>query len=90
MRLIGRERLVQLQDGGEHLQKWVCSWASEIADAHWKHASDVRSQFPAVSHQGGGQFQFRVGKWAISLLIAFPQGVALITDLNAEDEKHGN
>lgn len=90
MRLLGRERLDGLRGRSEQVEKWVRSWAAEILAAHWKRPSDVRDQFPNARDQGGGAFMFPVGNcnWVICLLIAFPQGVALITDLKVEDEAY--
>lgn len=88
MRLLGRERLDRLRGRSEQVEKWVRSWAAEVLDAHWKQPADVRDQFPNSRDQGEGVFMFPVGNcnWVICLLIAFPQGVALITDLKVEDE----
>lgn len=92
MRLIGREKLHCLRGKGEQVEKWVRHWASEVTDAQWKRPADVRDQFPNAHHNGKGRFMFPVGncKWAIHLLIAFPQGIALITDLKADDDIHGD
>lgn len=90
MRLLGRERLDRLRGEDEQVEKWVRSWATEVLGAHWKQPSDVRDQFPSARHQGKGLFMFTVGNcnWVISLLISFPQGVALITDLKVENDTH--
>lgn len=92
MVLLGRERLEKLRGLGEQVQKWLLSWAAEITTANWKHAADVRDQFPNVQSSGQGSFVFPVADcgWKICLLIAYPQGVALITELKIEDEAHGS
>lgn len=92
MRLLGRERLCCVKDNGRDAEKWLRSWTAEVMAAHWKHPVDVNHQFPNARHQGQGRFLFRVGssKLTINLLIAFPQGVALITELKADDENHGS
>jgi len=92
MRLLGRKRLSHLQSRGNEVEKWVRSWATEILAANWKHPSDVRDQFPNARHNGNGHFVFPVVNcnYVICLFIAFPQGVALITELKLEDETHGN
>jgi mRNA interferase HigB len=88
MRLIGKQRLACLR--GEQIEKWVRAWVAEVMSAHWKQPSDVREQFPNARHAGQGLFLFPVGNCncVICLLIAFPQGVALITDLKVEDETY--
>lgn len=91
MRLIGREKLCSLTTAGEHVKKWVLSWAAEIANANWKHASEVSAQFPNVRQGEDGYFFFPVNgcTCVICLLIAFPQRVALIAALEVE-EVYGN
>lgn len=91
MRLLGRQQLSRLREEDERIEKWVLSWVAEIEAAHWKHPSDVIEQFPNAHHTGDYRFLFPVGnyRWAICLLIAFPQGIALITELNAKDETLG-
>jgi mRNA interferase HigB len=88
MRLLGRERLYSLRAQGAEVENWVRSWAAEVVAAHWKQPSDVREQFPNSRYHGEGQFLFPVSNCgvAISLLVAFPQGIALIADLKVEDE----
>lgn len=91
MRLIGRERLSYLEGSGDQVEKWMMSWIAEVMAAHWKHPSDVCNQFPTAYHQGEGRFMFplRNCNYVIYLLIAFPQGVVLITDLKVKNETHG-
>lgn len=92
MRLIGREKLNCLYGAGEQAEKWVLSWVTEVMNAHWKYPADVSAQFPNVRQGNDGRMEFPVGdcKWAISLLIAFPQGIALITALKENDNVYGN
>jgi len=92
MRLIGLEKLSQLRDKGEQTEKWILSWIAEVRDAHWKRPVDVRNQFPKARHDGEGRFMFSVAnsQWIICLLVTFQHGIALITDLKAEDNIHGN
>lgn len=91
MRLLGRERLNCLFGKGEQLESWVRSWVAEVLAAHWKQPSDVQNQFPNIRHQGAGCFMFPVRdcNWVICSLIAFPQGIVLITDLKIEDATYG-
>jgi mRNA-degrading endonuclease HigB of HigAB toxin-antitoxin module len=93
MRLIGREKLHRrLRHMEAGAAKWVRSWVAEIIDAHWRKPSDVTTQFPNARHQGGDSFLFPVERsdLAIRLQIAFPQGIAFISDLNSNDETYGN
>jgi len=92
MRLIGRDRLRDLQSSDEQVKKWLLNWVAEVINAQWKHHSDVVSQFPNIRKGSDGHFIFPIGNcnWAVCLLIAFPQGIALITDLEAKDGIHGN
>ncbi len=92
MVLLGRNRLEGLRGLGDQVQKWVLSWAAEITAANWKHAADVKGQFPNVQSIDQGLFVFPVRDcdWKICLLIAYPQGVALITELKIDDETHGS
>ncbi|WP_114970969.1 type II toxin-antitoxin system HigB family toxin [Rhodoferax ferrireducens] len=84
MRLIGRERLIGLYGTGA--QAWLSSWIAEVIAANWKQPLDVRHQFPKAIHKGECNFRFPIdnGAATVDLLIAFPQGIALITDLKVE------
>ncbi|MBK8972360.1 MAG: type II toxin-antitoxin system HigB family toxin [Hahellaceae bacterium] len=88
MRLLGRERLNKLRGRSAQSDKWIRSWAAEVSAAHWKQPSDVQDQFPNAWHENDGPFMFPVSdcNCVICMLIAFPQGIALITDLKDEDE----
>jgi len=92
MRLIGRHKLHRLRHSEVDVEKWVRSWAAEVLDAHWRQPDDVTAQFPSAHHQGGSFFLFPVAhsELAIQLQVAFPQGIALISDLNTNDETYGN
>ncbi len=89
MRLLGRNRLSHLYSKNEQIENWVRSWTAEVLAAHWKHPVDVQGQFPNAHHQCDGVFMFPVGScnWAICVHIAYPQGVALITELKIKDDK---
>ncbi|WP_076880386.1 type II toxin-antitoxin system HigB family toxin [Burkholderia pseudomallei] len=90
MRLVGRERLDRLRGQGEVIERWMRSWAAEVLAAHWKRPSDVKDQFPNARRLGEDHFIFPVSgcDLVIWLRIAFPQGIALITDLKADNESH--
>lgn len=92
MRLIGKERLIRLCGRGEGIEKWIREWISEVLAAHWKHPIDVKDQFPNALQTGEDHFTFPIANCncAVCLQIAFPQGIALITDtdLKAEDENY--
>jgi len=92
MKLLGRERLDKLRGLGDQVQKWIQSWANEVTTANWKHEAEVKDQFPNVHSSDQGAFVFPVAGcgWKICLLIAYPQGVALITELKIEDETFGS
>jgi mRNA interferase HigB len=92
MRLIGREKLASLKGIGSEIEKWVRTWASEVMNAHWKHPTEVSIQFPNAKNTGNGTFIFPAcnGGLTIQLLIVFPQGVALITDLKVSEDTHGH
>jgi mRNA interferase HigB len=91
MRLLGRDRLTRLRGQGELVEKWIRSWVAEIMVAHWRSPLDVNNQFPSALHQGNGSFIFPVRDTGltIGLLVVFPQGIALVTDLKIGNETHG-
>lgn len=86
MRLIGRNKLDLLRGSSEAVETWLTNWVAEIRGANWKHAIDVVEQFPNARRMEEGHFEFPIGScgWVIQLLISFPQGVVLITDLRIE------
>ena len=83
MRLLGKERLQWLLQNDESVNEWIRSWVYELTYANWKTPMDVSHQFPNVRQSNSGHFVFPVSKCnkKIYLLIAFQQGVAIITDL---------
>lgn len=92
MRLIGREKLCCLSNAEEQVKKWVQSWVAEVTNANWKHPAELGAQFPNVKQTEDGRFLFPVNgcAQAVSLLIAFPQGIALITALEKIDGSYGS
>lgn len=92
MRLLGRERLDKLDVSNEQVKAWVRSWVAEIQAANWKHPADVQDQFPKAVHENPCDFVFSVGNcnWLVCVLFAFPQGVALITELKIRDGNYGS
>ena len=84
MRLIGREKLNRLKGKGTEAEKWAKAWVAEVAEAHWRRPDDVTEQFPSAQPHGHNCFLFPISncQLAIQLRIAFPQGIALISDLN--------
>ncbi len=92
MRLIGREKLLRLRDKGAEAERWVRSWVAEVAEAHWRKPDDVTSQFPNARQRSEGYFVFPVGQCGVAILlhIAFPQGIALISDLDSNDVTYGS
>ncbi|BCT66545.1 hypothetical protein NNRS527_00108 [Nitrosospira sp. NRS527] len=81
MRLIGRSKL---SHHAPEVMKWLQSWTAEVMGAQWRSPNDVIQQFPKVSYQGQGNFLFAVagGILFLKLIVAFPQGVAFICDLD--------
>ena len=92
MRLIGREKLCCLSNAEAQVKKWVQSWTAEVANANWKHPAELGAQFPNVIQTTDGRFLFPVNGCAraISVLVAFPQGIALITALEKIDGSYGS
>lgn len=90
MRLIGCEKLASAKSIGLDLQRWVLSWTAEVKNAHWKQPSDVCDQFPNVLHEGDSLFLFPIRQcgFAVQVLIAFPQGIALIQDLKFSEDSN--
>lgn len=88
MRLIGRERLAALRAHGVDVEKWIRSWLAEMATATWKHEFELRDQFPHCTTVAENTFLFHISgcNLAILVLVAFPQGIALITGLRIKDE----
>ncbi|WP_076592761.1 type II toxin-antitoxin system HigB family toxin [Herminiimonas arsenitoxidans] len=83
MKLLGRNRLQALFGLDEQIDKWLVSWMSEMSHANWKHANDVRQQFPQAKCVAETIFQFRVGPHTqyIEVAMMYPLSVAVITDL---------
>ena len=88
MRLIGRDKLKRI--GGD-VDRWLRSWCSEVAHAHWRRAQDVTDQFPNARARSGSDFLFPIGNsgYSVRLQVAFAQGIALILEMNEIDTPYG-
>lgn len=89
MRLVGREKLNHLNDNVQ-AKSWLRNWIAEVKDANWKNPTDVFDQFPNVRVKGQNLFMFPISKInvAVELMVAYPQGIALITNTSVID--HAN
>ncbi|MGJ0489622.1 hypothetical protein [Methylobacter sp.] len=83
MHLLGRDKLNRLQKQNQNLDKWLSVWTSELLHARWWSTNDVLNQFPKAQERSNGLFLFQTEPrgYCIKVQIAFPQGIALITDL---------
>ena len=92
MRLIGQSHLNPLIQSGEFAARWVAAWTAEVKSAHWKKPADILVQFPRVGRTADGEFLFPVARcaFAVEVLIAFPQGIALITSLKVIEVANGS
>ena len=88
MRLIGRNKL---NHSSHDAMAWMKVWAADVIQAQWKEPEDVIRQFPKAKISVPGNFLFNVGEYQLQLqiTIAFPQGIALVTDLK-EISGNGN
>jgi mRNA-degrading endonuclease HigB of HigAB toxin-antitoxin module len=57
-----------------------------VCHANWKHAEDVRRQFPLARHGAQNVFVFPIGgsRQGIKLAILFSQGIAVISALESD------
>lgn len=83
MHLLGRDKLNLLRGLDEPTNKWLTSWISEVSHAHWKQPADLLDQYPHAQQIGQGIFLFPAGTcgYAVQLMVAFHQSVALVTSL---------
>ncbi len=91
MRLIGRTKLAPLAVSDSETGKWIANWIKELEYAHWKHPSDVSSQFPRSYRDSDSRFIFPLlhRPTGVEVLIAFPQGTALITAIKSLETHDG-
>ena len=83
MRLVGKNTLHKAILADDSVGNWLRSWLSELSDANWKHPTDVCEQVPNATEFDQGHFIFPIkdSSKKVSLQIAFPQGIAVITGL---------
>ncbi|MCE2029184.1 type II toxin-antitoxin system HigB family toxin [Sessilibacter corallicola] len=83
MRLVGKEKLHQLIRTDDSARTWLCAWVTELANANWKHPTDVSHQFPNAQQSDTGHFIFPIANCdkEVCIQIAFQQGIAVITGL---------
>lgn len=83
MRLLGKNKLQELLCTDDCVNKWVCAWVTELANANWKEATDVIHQFPKARKSKSGVFIFPIGscKKRVCIQISFQKGIAVITDI---------
>lgn len=91
MRLLGKPLLLGITQNNPGARAWVSSWATEVCDATWKQANDVRKQFPRVLQPSPTEFAFPIADFPFSVVlnIQFPRGVAVITHLLNRNDPHG-
>lgn len=91
MRLIGKSKLKRAVELHPTARLWVNSWTVEVAQARWKHPTEVREQFPRVQLRPSGSFAFPVADTGSDLVlsIAFPVGVAVIEEFINRDGPYG-
>lgn len=84
MRLIGKEKLMPLQNNGEEIQQWLSTWVSEVLYANWEHERMLLQRYPNAIVKGGSMYSFKIGssKFEVSVKIAFVQKVVLINSLS--------
>lgn len=92
MLLLGKPKLHELVQVYPGSKAWASGWASEVASASWKQAADILNQFPRVKEIQHGNFAFPVGDLAIDvvIIVAFPQGIAVVQDWINRDSFHGH
>lgn len=83
MRVLGKAKLYPIIHTNDVVSVWVRAWIAELTFANWKQAADVIQQFPNVHMSANGLFNFPVGNTDqyISVQLAFPQGIAVITGI---------
>lgn len=88
MTLIGRDKLKRVS---EDVDRWLRSWCTEVAHAHWHRSEDLTDQFPNAHTSLEGDFVFPIGTsgYWVRLQVAFAQGVALILEMNKIDTLYG-
>jgi mRNA-degrading endonuclease HigB of HigAB toxin-antitoxin module len=92
LRLLGKPLLLRLIQNTPRAHAWVSSWTSEVSDATWKQATDVRQQFPRVLQPSPNEFAFPVAElpFSVVLNIEFVRGIAVITRLLNRNDPHGS
>lgn len=91
MRLLGKPLLLRTTQNNPGARAWVSSWASEVSDATWKQATDVRRQFPRALQPSPNEFAFPIAEYPIFVVlnIEFLRGIAVITRLLDRNDPHG-
>ncbi|NVN03287.1 MULTISPECIES: hypothetical protein [Asaia] len=92
MRLIGRTKLAPLAASDSETGKWISNWIKELEYAQWKHPSEVSSQFPRSYRNSDSRFVFPLlhRPTGVEVLIAFPQGTALVTAITDLEIHNGH
>jgi len=91
LRLLGKPLLLSITQNNPGARAWVSSWTSELNDATWKQATEVRRQFPRVLQPSPQEFAFPIAEcpFSVVLNIEFPRGIAVITRLLNRNDPHG-
>lgn len=84
MRLIGKEKLMPLQNSDEEVQQWISTWVSEVISASWEYECVLLQRYPNVMVRGSNMYSFKVAssKFEVGVKIAFAQGIVLINSLS--------
>jgi mRNA interferase HigB len=83
MRLVGKEKLQRILRTDDSARTWICAWVAELSNATWKQPLDINRQFPNARQSDSIHFIFPISNCnrEIYVQIAFPQGIAVITDV---------
>ncbi len=84
MRLIGKDRLVVIQNINGDIDVWISAWVAEINHATWKADAELIDAFPRVKAVDGSSYMFPVlGNEEISIKVSFSfsRGIAVIREV---------
>lgn len=80
MRLIGTSRI---SNASEPAKSWLSIWYAEVKHAKWKSNSDIKNQFPTVTHTNETKFTFDISDSNLLLdtEIYLDKGIALVSGI---------
>jgi len=87
MRLIGRDKLVNLTGHSSEIDAWVSAWVVEMSSSNWFAPTDLLKSFPKIIPSDDFVFIFPTcsNDYSVKVNLCFKRKLALIIEVIIND-----